>query len=136
MDMHNWLIDTNIVTPTNTWELIKGIENIVFRKIWLSSPAIPDWKLAYYALPEEGGEYEGPDGETWHTSKGYNIVIPPGSNVYPPNDQFWPYEGPDRPVYTSKDFVFSVDNKMKVIVLGPKQFPVLATEFCGITQEF
>ena len=129
MDMHNWLLDTNNVTQTKTWDLIKGIENIVFRQIWINSKDIPVWKRNFYSLPIEGGKYIDNEGIERYVSKGYNIQIPTESLIYPPNDEL------DYPQYTKKDFMYPVDNKLKVIQLGPNQFPILATEFCGINQE-
>lgn len=129
MEMHNWLLDIKNVTQEKTWELIKGIENIVFRQIWIKRDPIPKWKRDFYALPVQGGTYTNGEGIEESVTKGYNIVIDNGALIYPPNDEL------DFPQYTKKEFLHSVDNKMKVIRLGPLQFPVLSVEHCGITKE-
>lgn len=128
MELHNWLLDSSIIGDSE-WPLLAGIQNLVFRNIWISSSKIPEWKRIFYALPKEGGEYKDGDGVSHTVSYGYDVKIPEDANVYPPN--FEPF---DYPQYTSSDYMYAVDNRLKVIKLGHAQFPVLAQDLCVIDQ--
>lgn len=114
--IHNFILDQSQKATGKNWELIKGIDNLIFRSIFISVPEITQEKIDFYALPEaDGGEYE--------------VTIPVGTKIYPPNN-----EG-DFPRYTRDEFLDNIENKLKVIELGHNQFPYLATDICVIEQE-
>lgn len=127
-EIHNFILDTSYVVEGKNWDLIKGVENLVFRKIETHNAPISEEKRAFYALPLSGGDYT-INGETYHTDKGYDAFIPEGSNIYPPNIER------DFPQYTRKEFLTFIENKMKVIKLGFNQFPILATKACLFEEE-
>lgn len=128
MEIHNFILDTSFVVEGKNWDLIKGVENLVFRKIEINLDPISQEKRDFYALPLSGGSYT-LNGEEMTTSKGYDIEIPEGSNIYPPNIE------KDYPQYTRKEFLTSIENKMKVIKLGFNQFPILSTDACMFEEE-
>lgn len=127
-EIHNFILDTSYVVEDKNWDLIKGVENLVFRKIEINISPISKEKRDFYALPLSGGDYT-INGKTFHTDKGYNVIIPVGSNIYPPNIER------DYPQYTRKEFLTSIENKMKVIKLGFNQFPILSMNACLFEEE-
>lgn len=128
MDIHNYIMDTTIKVSGKNWDSLKAVDSFVFRRIEVYCKEISDEKIKFYALPPEGGDYT-LNGETFHTDRGYNIVIPKGSKIYPPN-----IEG-DYPQYTKNEFMNSIENKLKVIKLGFNQFPVFVPEACTFDLE-
>lgn len=128
MDIHNYLLDTSIYQEGKNWDLIKGVENIVFRNIEINLKPISDDKRNFYALPLSGGEYT-IDGIKYTTDTGYNVDIPKGSNIYPPNREL------DYPQYTRNEFLNSIENRMKIIKLGYNQFPILLDDACVFEEE-
>lgn len=128
MEIHNFIMDTSIMIEGYNWDLIKGVENLVFRKIEINLDEISEERKKFYALPLSGGSYV-VDGVEYVSDKGYDIIIPDGANIYPPNKEM------DFPQYTRKEFLTSIENKMKVIKLGFNQFPILSSKACMFEEE-
>ena len=54
MEIHNFILDTSIIIEGKNWELIKGIENLVFRKIEINLEPISEERRDFYSLPLSG----------------------------------------------------------------------------------
>ena len=130
MDIHNFLLDVNFIALNKHWTVLSGLENVVFRNIWVDAKYIPDWKIDFYKLPKEGGKYIDGEGKEVTIDYGYDTKIPYASNIYPPNRELVDY-----PMYTKNEYIYNIENKMKEIKLGHNQFPVLAEDFCFIEEE-
>lgn len=128
MEISNFITDPSIVAEGKNWDLIKGIDSLVFRDIKIKREPISQEKIDFYSLPLSGGTYW-ENGIEYSTDIGYNIIISEDSNIYPPNKEN------DYPQYTKNEYLNNIENKMKIIVLGPNQFPMLVKDLCIFEQE-
>lgn len=109
MNLHNYVLDVYQIAEGHDWSLIKGIDNLIFREIVLSSPTIDQAEIDKY--------------------KELGITIASDSNIYPPNKLN------NFPQYTQIEFMDNIENKLKVIKLGFNQFPYLASDLCIFEEE-
>jgi len=129
MDIHNYLLNISQKADGYNWDLIKGVDNIIFREISIFNEPISQEKIDFYSVPVSGGSYINEKGEEIIVDRGYGVTIKPGSNIYPPNNEY------DYPKYLKNEYMDNIENRLKVIELSHNQFPLLATDLCIIQEE-
>ncbi len=90
MDIHNYIMDTSIESPDDSFKYIKGINNLVIRE------------LKTYTQSISGNE----------------------EFIYEPNEDF------NFPHFTKESYESYIDNELRPIQLGFKQFPVVSLDAC------
>lgn len=112
LDIHNFILDPTVISSTDNFELIKGIDSLIFRNVdvfYVNDTNLKDsegniiYEVSKTIFDEDNTDFKYPQ---------YSEIL---SSLYP-NDP-------------------NPDNSLRPIQLGGNQFPILFRNTCNIIQE-
>lgn len=117
MDLHNFILDPTVVSTEDKFTEVKGIDNLIFRDI----------DVIYCQNDNDAVD---PNGNYLYTMK-TEIHAPNTVDLYPR------YSKDMLDLYPKLDpnDLINLENKLKIIQLGPRQFPMLALKLSTFVNE-